>query len=129
HASACNIIERIFGVLKHWFHVLLMAPEYDLDTQAHIPSTLCTIHNFIYAHPFMDDWNNLDYHYIPDIPHIQGYAGDEELEVGGNGKFKRMCNNITQEVWADYQGILMVELDDFDLLEEELLDHGLAVIF
>ncbi|KIK77755.1 hypothetical protein PAXRUDRAFT_165815, partial [Paxillus rubicundulus Ve08.2h10] len=142
-----NIIERIFGVLKCWFHILLLAPEYDLDTQAHIPSTLCAIHNFIWHHcfdnkdladacHFMDDQNDQDYHHVPDILHIQGYAGDEKLEVGGNCKFKRMDDSITQEMWADYQGILMerlsgglIELDDFDLLEEELVDHKLEVIF
>ncbi|KIK91805.1 hypothetical protein PAXRUDRAFT_148696, partial [Paxillus rubicundulus Ve08.2h10] len=130
HASACNVIERIFGILKHQFCILLLAPEYDLDTQAHIPSKLCTIHNFIWhccfndedladACPFMDDQNDPDYHYMPDILH-----------------FKRMCDSITQGMWADYQGILMerlseglIELDDCDLLEEELVDHELEGIF
>ncbi|KAF8842573.1 hypothetical protein BDN67DRAFT_898914 [Paxillus ammoniavirescens] len=142
-----NVIERIFGVLKRRFCILLLAPEYDLNTQVRIPSALCTIHNFIWHHcfddedladvcPFMDDWNDPDYHYVPDVLHVQAYVDEEGLEVGGNGEFKRMHDNITQEIWVDYQGILMerlaeglVELDDFDLLEEELVDHELDVIF
>jgi len=47
HASARNVIERIFGVLKWRFRILLLAPEYGLDVQAQIPTALCAIHNFI----------------------------------------------------------------------------------
>ncbi|KAF8835242.1 hypothetical protein BDN67DRAFT_868512, partial [Paxillus ammoniavirescens] len=50
HASACNVIERIFSVLKCCFRILLLAPEYDLDTQPCIPSALCAVHNFIRHH-------------------------------------------------------------------------------
>jgi len=38
HASARNVIERIFGVLKRHFCILLLAPEYSLDIQAQIPT-------------------------------------------------------------------------------------------
>ena len=47
HASARNVIERIFGVLKRHFRILLLAPEYSLQIQARIPAALCAIHNFI----------------------------------------------------------------------------------
>ena len=50
HASACNVIEWIFGVLKHKFWILLIAPEYSLEIQAHIPAALAAIHNFIHHH-------------------------------------------------------------------------------
>ncbi|KIJ19663.1 hypothetical protein PAXINDRAFT_34071, partial [Paxillus involutus ATCC 200175] len=50
HASARNVIERIFGVLKGRFRILLLAPGYNLDIQAHIPVALCTIHNFMRIH-------------------------------------------------------------------------------
>jgi hypothetical protein len=50
HASARNVIERIFGVLKRRFRILLLAPEYNLDIQARIPTALCAIHNFICTH-------------------------------------------------------------------------------
>jgi hypothetical protein len=44
---ACNVIERIFGVVKRRFQILLLAPEYNLEIQARIPAALCVIHNFI----------------------------------------------------------------------------------
>ena len=52
HAQAWNYIEHIFGVLKKWFHILLLAPEYkkDKDLQNRIPTALVAIHNFIHHH-------------------------------------------------------------------------------
>jgi hypothetical protein len=47
---ARNVIERIFGVLKHHFHILILSPRYNLQVQAQIPAALCTIHNFIHYH-------------------------------------------------------------------------------
>ncbi|KIM59451.1 hypothetical protein SCLCIDRAFT_38540, partial [Scleroderma citrinum Foug A] len=50
HSSAQNVIKQIFGVLKCCFRILLLAPEYNIEIQAHIPAALCTIHNFIRIH-------------------------------------------------------------------------------
>lgn len=50
HASLRNVIERIFGVLKGRFRILLLATRYSLDIQVRIPSALCAIHNFIRHH-------------------------------------------------------------------------------
>jgi hypothetical protein len=50
HAQARNVIERIFGVLKKRFRILLIGPEYDMTIQAQIPAALCALHNFIHIH-------------------------------------------------------------------------------
>ena len=47
HAGLCNIIECIFGVLKHHFHVLQIPPKYNMHVQVQLPLALCAIHNFI----------------------------------------------------------------------------------
>ena len=50
HTSACNVIRQIFGVLKCKFWILLITPKYRLEIQAHIPTTLATVHNYICHH-------------------------------------------------------------------------------
>jgi DDE superfamily endonuclease len=47
HASARNIVERIFGILKNRFAILRGNPNLDVDTQAQIAPALAAIHNFI----------------------------------------------------------------------------------
>ena len=34
HAKAQNVIERSFGVIKRWFKILIIPPEYSRDVQA-----------------------------------------------------------------------------------------------
>jgi hypothetical protein len=50
HAQAQNVIERIFGVLKCHFYILLFGPEYQYSVQAQISAALCAIYNFICIH-------------------------------------------------------------------------------
>jgi hypothetical protein len=41
------VIERIFGVIKRRFRILVIPPEYDMKTQARLPAALGALHNFI----------------------------------------------------------------------------------
>jgi hypothetical protein len=50
HAQARNIIERIFGVIKKRWRILIMPPSYDMKVQARIPAALAALHNFILEH-------------------------------------------------------------------------------
>jgi hypothetical protein len=47
HASAHNIIERMFGILKNQFAILQHNPHLKPEIQAHLPAALAAIHNVI----------------------------------------------------------------------------------
>jgi hypothetical protein len=46
----CNIIGRIFGVLKACFNILDIPPQYAISIQICIALALCALHNFILQH-------------------------------------------------------------------------------
>ncbi|KAH8826326.1 hypothetical protein DL96DRAFT_1465984, partial [Flagelloscypha sp. PMI_526] len=47
HARVRNVIERIFGIMKKRFKILMTPPHMNLDVQARIPPALAAVHNFI----------------------------------------------------------------------------------
>ena len=114
HAQARNVIERIFGVLKRRFRILLLAPEYSVEIQSHIPAALAALHNFIQVHnPQAKKYfteNNSD--------HAPGgfYAGDDSLIPTGTGidvedeqnisEASKRRNNIANDMWRQYQEVL-----------------------
>ena len=55
HASAWNIIEHIFSVIKPKYHILLIPPKYNMEIQACIPASLAAVHNFICCHQFEEE--------------------------------------------------------------------------
>lgn len=101
HASARNVIERIFGVLKHRFCILLLAPEYSLEIQARIPAALCAVHNFIRVH----DSNKGEHPSGPDSDDdfcLAGevYSAENEPPHGRNSSPAALCRDaIAQAMW------------------------------
>jgi hypothetical protein len=128
HTSARNVIERIFGVLKQRFRILLLAPEYDLNIQAKIPAALCAIHNFIWIND-ADEGSLPEERNLHDQDHNIGVFVGENLEEDNN-EMARRRDQIAQSMWEDYQQILierdmvygLEEWSDEELLDEELLD-------
>ena len=57
HASARNIIERMFGILKNRFTILKHNPDLAPDIQACLPPALVAVHNIIcdYDRDDLDD--------------------------------------------------------------------------
>jgi hypothetical protein len=118
HAQARNVIERIFGVLKRRFRILLLGPEYQYSVQAQIPAALCAIHNFIRIHN----------------------PGEEDSEIGGAGDdvvhsigFQESTNDavvarrdrIAAEMWTSYQDILQSrEGEDDTEFDSDTEDDG-----
>ena len=47
HASARNVVKRVFGVIKRHFKILIIPPEYTLDVQARVFLACAALHNVI----------------------------------------------------------------------------------
>jgi hypothetical protein len=60
HASAHNVVERIFSVMKNQFNILKQSPQYAMSVQVCIPLALCALHNFIVEHDPKDMEIDLD---------------------------------------------------------------------
>jgi len=104
HASLRNVIERIFGVLKRRFKILLLAPEYSLDIQARIPVALSSIHNFIRTHEPGEEPLQGN----PDIPPDDN--SDEDLNPVGTGIVEQeeadvRRDKIAQDMWDHYRHV------------------------
>ena len=65
HAKLHNVIEHIFGVSKHCFKILNIAPEYPFKIQCKLPPALCALHNFIQIQDPLDDaYNAYNLNYV-----------------------------------------------------------------
>jgi len=107
HASARNIIERIFGILKRRFRILQLPPEYDMNTQAQIPAALAALHNFIRqydpdeVHMYEDD-QSLDFQ-IGD-PKSAGELGRVTPNERARANDRR--DKIADGIWQQHQHCL-----------------------
>ena len=107
HASVCNVIECIFGVLKCQFCILLLAPEYNMNIQGQITTTLCAIHNFICMH----DSEEMDKMLLETQPFIDSDDPDLQFPVGAMTRENTELasirrDQIAQEMWEDYLHVL-----------------------
>jgi hypothetical protein len=106
HASACNAVERIFGILKRRFAILTCPPEYDMSIQARIPPALCAIHNFICIHDAdeIHDFESVVEDPVPGIFHgelARGPAGAAERQRADTKR-----DEIAQAMWESYQELV-----------------------
>jgi hypothetical protein len=105
HASARNVIERIFGVLKRRFRILHIAPEYNLEVQARIPVALSALHNFIRIHD-PEEGSLSDIHNHLELNGADGNDDRIEVEVREHQEeVDARRNRIAEAMWVDYQHI------------------------
>lgn len=102
HAQLRNHIERIFGLFKRRYRVLLLAPEYPLTVQAQLVPALAVLHNFIRIHDPSD---------LPsedDDPYLEAYDyGDDGDEPQNPTEHRdagtRFRDEMAQNMWREYK--------------------------
>jgi hypothetical protein len=107
-------------VLKRRFRILIIPPAYSPEVQARIPAALCAIHNFIREFDSSEGKlpaDNISFEY-------GGSNEDAEVSGGNNDRTDSRRDRIAEDMWRDYQRILMergmVDETDEDS-EDELL--------
>lgn len=96
-----NVIERIFGVIKRRFRILLLPPQYDMGIQARIPPALCLVHNVIRVHDpndMMEYRDVLDEHLLTDTGSLADGPPTEQART--RASLRR--DQIASEMWEDY---------------------------
>ncbi|KAJ3744534.1 hypothetical protein EV360DRAFT_13721, partial [Lentinula raphanica] len=109
HAQARNVIERIFGVIKKRWMILVLPPKYDMGLQAQIPASLAALHNFILDHDPTEHIPTDLYDPIPgahlDPAELSATQGElsvtrrTETETNAGWRFRE---EIAQAMWNDY---------------------------
>ena len=116
HASACNVIERIFGIIKCHFQILVVPPEYQMKEQVMIPPTLCALHNFICRYdPFEPDGHKdkdkdkdkeLDTTFLNSIDPLQyGFLATALPTRASHANAEQWWEDIAEAMWRDYNVI------------------------
>ena len=98
-----NVVERIFGVVKRRFRILLLPPEYSMEIQARIPPALCLVHNVIRVHDPNDmmeyrDLNVSDERFTTDTGNLANGPPTEQART--HASLRR--DQIAGEMWEDY---------------------------
>ncbi|KIK26421.1 hypothetical protein PISMIDRAFT_95070, partial [Pisolithus microcarpus 441] len=109
HAVLRNIIEHIFGIIKHQWRVLNIPLEYSMDIQVRIPVALSALHNFINhfdIEAFDDpdfDWSVLRFDEQQDEVPVGNGDQEEFVQEGNETTWANLWQNaISQAMWVDY---------------------------
>jgi hypothetical protein len=114
HASARNVIERIFGVVKKRWAILTNPPQFDIELQARILPALAAIHNLILKHDptdleDFDDVCDPDPGYVVDF----GSLADGQTSRAEKDRADKRRDVIAQKMWDSYQALLRERGDEF----------------
>ncbi|KAF7333870.1 putative nuclease HARBI1 [Mycena venus] len=108
HAQLRNIIERIFGVSKRRFRVLVSRPKMGYHQQTLMVGAAAALHNFLRIHEGINDIDD-DKYDIEGHPFLAGAGNnviDEEdvfaVDAAEKTRADARRDRITQAMWAVY---------------------------
>ena len=107
---ARNVVERIFGILKRRFSLVVASPEYSESKQAKFVPALCVVHNFVSIHdrdaadtPITQQASGTGISHQAahvELPRPAWVSEEEEFSASA----KR--DKIADKMWANYQQYL-----------------------
>lgn len=111
HASLRNVVERIFGVLKKRWAILVRPPQFSMTVQAKVPPGLAATHNFIMdvdptdieEYLTGDDEQDLDPNPGQVRDNAFGILADGAVTQAEKERATTLRDQIAEEMWRDYQ--------------------------
>ena len=103
------MIERVFGVIKQRFKILIIPPEYTLDVQARVFPACAALHNIILKYDpeelrdMLPPDGNDD---IIETGHSTGELATEFPQRVKKEQANSRCDAIAQDMWEGYQDAL-----------------------
>ena len=116
HASARNIVERIFGILKNRFAILQHNPSLTPKVQAHLPAALAALHNVIRKYDpkeigsHIEELDVLEYDLDELDPEFQeddkGELAKGPPKRAEKRDVERRRDEMAEQMWIQYQQVL-----------------------
>ena len=114
HASARNIIERMFGILKNRFTILKHNPDLAPDIQARLPPALVAVHNIIrdYDRDDLDDllddeeFADQNFDELDLQPDNEGELADGPPRRAEKRDADARRDEMAEAMWIQYQAVL-----------------------
>lgn len=101
-----NAVERIFGVVKRKYRLLVASPEFNLGTQARIPPAIACLFNFVRVHNPATGSILASFH-----PHIQPAPSPTDLRDGLSDEESKRAEGardvIAKAMFVQYQEVLL----------------------
>ena len=110
HASARNVVERIYGVCQKRFPILTSMHAYPIETQAKLVKCAFLMHNFIRRETIYEDYFYAEYdaeheeqeqEQDPDEEEEQGPVYSERVSADAEA-LSAWRDGIAQEMWDSY---------------------------
>lgn len=106
HSSRRNVIERIFGVVKRKYQILVTPSEFSIETQTRLFLACFTIHNFVRSMEGENTDDSLEteeHNPVPDIQPVVVYPTDTAVSAKKIDKFR---DDLAAKMWDQYQDYL-----------------------